>query len=121
MQTLARRLKFYVLLVVACAAFLAACELGLRWMLPDDVPSTADYEMLEADDVLGYRLGPSIDAVFERTPANGGDRIRWRTNARGFRCDEYDPHRRVRRFQCAGGFLHGARSWSELGALLFGF
>ena len=88
MQTFARHLKFYVLLVVACAAFLAACELGLRWMLPDDVPSTADYEMLEADDVLGYRLGPSIDAVFERTPANGGDRIRWRTNARGFRGDE---------------------------------
>ena len=81
-------MKFYVLLVVACAAFLAACELSLRWMLPDEAPSTADYEMLEADDVLGYRLGPSLDAVFERTAANGGDRIRWRTNARGFRGDE---------------------------------
>ena len=55
-KTLVRSLKFYVLLVVAASLFLAACELGLRSAFPDEIPSTADYEMLEPDDVLGYRL-----------------------------------------------------------------
>jgi hypothetical protein len=74
--------------VAACVVFLAACELVLRSAFPDEIPPTADYEMLEPDGVLGYRLAPSLDAVFQRTPANGGDRIRWRTNASGFRGEE---------------------------------
>ena len=60
----------------------------MRSAFPDETPSTADYEMLEPDGVLGYRLAPSLDAVFQRTPANGGDRIRWRTNTSGFRGEE---------------------------------
>ena len=87
-KAIVAHLRFYVPLVAACVAFLAVCELVLRLALPSEAPSTADYEMLEPDDVLGYRLAPSLDAVFQRTPANGGDRIRWGTNAGGFRGEE---------------------------------
>jgi lysophospholipase L1-like esterase len=85
---LASGIRFYLSVVVACGVLLAGIELVLRWVFPDRVASTADYETIEADETLGYRLKSSITASFRRTRANGGDRITWHTNSRGYRGDE---------------------------------
>jgi lysophospholipase L1-like esterase len=77
----------YLGIVLASAAALAGIELALRSLFPDKIDATADYEVLEPDPVLGYRLKSSVNAVFQRSDANGGDLIHWSTNRDGYRGD----------------------------------
>jgi hypothetical protein len=86
--TLSSDLSFCLYVVVACSVLFVGAEAGLRWAFPDRILSTPDYETIETDQTLGYRLKPSITASFQRSRANGGDRIQWRTNSQGYRGDE---------------------------------
>lgn len=78
-------LGLYLAITLAALTAVAIVELGLRFAFPDKVEPTADYEVLEADPVLGYRLMPSVDAIFERSEINGANRIHWSTNEEGYR------------------------------------
>jgi hypothetical protein len=79
-------------------ALLGGVELAIRWIDPEEV-ETRELEASPYDFHPRYLLGlkPLFEASDERSPANGGGTIQWRTNRYGFRGEplEDDPAARI--------------------------
>lgn len=80
----AKALTVLVSLLVA----LGAAELALRAVL-----GSRYYSVVQLDERLLYRLAPGAQREFVRSPANGGERIRFSINSQGFRGPELAPAR----------------------------